>query len=184
MRKAMAMTSFTNPLFLLLSFEKGPEKRKWAQVSPRRGVMPTTATPSSVGGGSEYVRIKSRPRSAVLFQQQQQYLAADGYSPSERSSSSANLDCCYSASSDDEVQALVGGNTPQVSLLTCCHCPQREIVSKRLIFRILRFRWSSARPRRREPIGAIRPAPSHLRQSSSSPRRRTIAFPLPRPRPQ
>ncbi|XP_046445026.1 uncharacterized protein LOC124194742 isoform X4 [Daphnia pulex] len=74
---------------------QGPEKRKWGQVNHRRL--------------SE--RMKSRPRSAVLLHHG---LMIEN-EPMERSISSvgAAFDC--SASSDDEVQSLVGG--PQDSPL-------------------------------------------------------------------
>lgn len=115
-----------------LCCRQGPEKRKWAQVSPRRAAA--TTTPS----GSESVRIKSRSRSAVLFQQQQQHPSIPVQSSSERSSSSAAaVDCCsnnsslnnYSASSDDEVQALVGGNLSQVRSFVRTNVPHRLKIS-------------------------------------------------------
>ena len=84
---------------MLLLLLQGPEKRKWAQISPRRVV-----TPGVGGGTSERTRAKTRPRSAVLSS-----ATFDGWEDG-RSSSSAALDCGNSASSDDEVQALIAGS--------------------------------------------------------------------------
>ena len=86
-------------MLLLLLLLQGPEKRKWAQISPRRVV-----TPGVGGGTSERTRAKTRPRSAVLSS-----ATFDGWEDG-RSSSSAALDCGNSASSDDEVQALIAGS--------------------------------------------------------------------------
>ena len=57
---------------------------------------------------AELVRIKSRPRSAVMLPQHQ-HNHRSGDEQQLRSNSSTALDLCYSASSDDEVQSLVGG---------------------------------------------------------------------------
>ena len=65
-------------------------------------------TPSN--SSAELVRIKSRPRSAVMLHHRGSGRStASPYDGGQRSNSSAALDLCYSASSDDEVQSLVGG---------------------------------------------------------------------------
>jgi len=65
-------------------------------------------TPSN--SSAELVRIKSRPRSAVMLHHRGSGRStASSDDGGQRSNSSAALDLCYSASSDDEVQSLVGG---------------------------------------------------------------------------
>ncbi len=93
------MSSEFHRIDVLLLLLQGPEKRKWAQISPRRVV-----TPGVGSGTSERTRAKTRPQSAVFSS-----ATFDGWEDG-RSSSSAALDCGNSASSDDEVQALIAGS--------------------------------------------------------------------------
>ncbi|KAK4036277.1 uncharacterized protein LOC116928548 [Daphnia magna] len=81
---------------------QGPEKRKWGQVNHRR-------TPN----GSVSDRMKTRPRSAVLLHHTTGSEVIGCLEP-ERSISSVTFDC--SASSDDEVQSLVGAQDSPLPL--------------------------------------------------------------------